>query len=117
MCLKDELRRLGKGATPGKKEPSTKKEKTKPVERVKQLLKKEEGEGYGVEDVYEDDSWESFVKGIERLGAAFNAGELRVAYVDRGESMDFILLPGESVTVIAVNPKCARDRVMEALSE
>jgi hypothetical protein len=37
--------------------------------------------------------------------------------VDRGESKDFILLPGESVTVVAVNPKCARDRIMEALSE
>ena len=117
MCLKDELRRLGKGATPRKKGPSTKKEKTKPVERVKQLLKKEGGEGYGVEDVYEDNSWESFVKGIKRLGAAFQAGAFRVAYIDRGESRDFILLPGESVTVIAVNPKCARDRIMEALSE
>jgi CheY-like chemotaxis protein len=120
MRLKDELRRLGKGVTPGKKEPTSKKEKiekTKPVERVKQLLKKEGGEGYGVEDVYEDNSWESFVKGIKRLGAAFQAGAFRVAYIDRGESRDFILLPGESVTVIAVNPKCARDRIMEALSE
>jgi len=40
-----------------------------------------------------------------------------VAYVDRGESNDVILVAGESVTVVAVNPKCARDRIMEALSE
>ena len=120
MRLKDELRRLGKGATPGKKKPTPAKEKierTTPVERVKQFLKKEVGEGYGIEDVYEDNSWESFVKGIGRLGAAFKAGEFRVAYIDRGDSKDFILLPGESVTVVAVNPKCARDRIMEALSE
>jgi hypothetical protein len=84
---------------------------------VKQFLKKEVGEGYGIEDVYEDNSWESFVKGIGRLGAAFKAGKFRVAYIDRGDSKDFILLPGESVTVVAVNPKCARDRIMEALSE
>jgi CheY-like chemotaxis protein len=120
MRLKDELRRMGKGATPGKKKPTPAKdkiEKGRPVERVKQFLKKEVGEGYGIEDIYEDNSWESFVKGIGRLGAAFKAGEFRVAYIDRGESKDFILLPGESVTVVAVNPKCARDRIMEALSE
>jgi len=120
MRLKDELRRLGKGATPGKKGPTPAKEKierTSPVERVKQFLKKEVGEGHGIEDIYEDNSWKNFVKGIERLGAAFNAGEIRVAYIDRGESKDFILLPGESVTVVAVSPKCARDRIMEALSE
>jgi CheY-like chemotaxis protein len=120
MRLKDELRRMGKGAIPGKKPPTPVKdkiEKGRPVERVKQFLKKEVGEGYGIEDIYEDNSWESFVKGIGRLGAAFKAGEFRVAYIDRGDSKDFILLPGESVTVVAVNPKCARDRIMEALSE
>jgi CheY-like chemotaxis protein len=120
MRLKDELRRLKKGATPRKKEPPPVKERIErvsPVQRVKQFLKKEVGEGYGIEDVYEDNSWENFVEGIERLGAAFQAGGFRVAYIDRGESKDFVLLPGESVTVVAVNPKCARDRIMEALSE
>ncbi len=120
MRLKDELRRLGKEATSGKKEitPAKKKiERAGPVERVKQFLKKEVGEGYGIEDVYEDNSWESFVKGIEKLGAAFKAGEFRVAYIDKEESKDFILLPRGSVIVVTVNPKCARDRIMEALSE
>jgi hypothetical protein len=78
---------------------------------------KEVGDGFGIEDVYEDVSWEKFVKEIRRLGAAFQYGEFKVAYVDRGESRDFILVPGENVTVVAVNPKCARDRMMEALSE
>jgi CheY-like chemotaxis protein len=120
MRLKDELKRIVKPATPRKK-PATpaeeKIERLSPVERVKQFLKKEVGEGYGIEDVYEDNSWESFVKGIRRLGAAFEAGEFKVAYIDRGQSSDFVLLPGESVTVVAVKPKCARDRIMEALSE
>ena len=120
MVLKDELKRLGKGASPRKKESTPGKEKIermRPVERVKELLKREVGEGYGIEDIYEDNTWESFVKGIGRLGMAFKAGEFRVAYVDRGDSKDFILLPGESVTVVSVNPRCARDRIMEALSE
>jgi CheY-like chemotaxis protein len=120
MRLKDELKRMGKGPTPRKKPPSSGEEKLRrisPVERVQQLLKKEVGEGYGIEDVYEDNAWENFVKGIRRLGAALKAGEFKAAYIDRGESKDFILLPGESVTVVAVNPKCARDRIMEALSE
>ena len=120
MRLKDELKRIVKPTPPRKKPATPAKEKIErlgPVERVKQFLRKEVGEGYGVEDVYEDNSWESFVKGIRRLGAAFEAGEFKAAYVDRGESRDFILIPGESVTVVAVNPKCARDRIMEALSE
>lgn len=120
MRLKDELKRLGKGGTSRKNEPALEKrkiERTRPVERVKELLKKELGEGHGIEDIYEDPSWESFVRGIEKLGAAFEAGEFRVAYIDRGEAKDFILMPGDSVTVVAVNPKCARDRIMEALSE
>ena len=120
MRLKDELRRMGKKASPGKHPATPTKEKIKrisPVDRVQRFLKKEVGEGYGVEDIYEDPSWESFVKGITKLGAAFHAGEFKAAYVDKGESQDFIVLPGESVTVVAVNPKCARDRIMEALSE
>jgi len=120
MRLKDELKRVRKSETP-KKKPSTpsneKIETTTPVERVKRLLEKEVGKGYGIEDIYEDPSWESFVKGIRRLGSAFNSGEFKAAYIDRGESKDFILVPGESVTVVAVNPKCARDRILEALSE
>ncbi len=120
MRLKDELKRMGKGPAPSKKPMTSGKEKVQrisPVERVKQFLKREVGEGYGIEDIYEDNSWESFVKGAERLGVAFQAGRFKVAYVDKGESKDFILLPGESVTVVAVSPKCARDRIMEALSE
>lgn len=120
MRLKDELKRVGKEPTPRKKPSPSGGEKVQrmsPVERVKQFLKKEVGEGYGIEDVYEDNSWENFVEGIRKLGAALKAGEFKAAYIDRGDSKDFILLPGESVTVVAVNPKCARDRIMEALSE
>jgi len=120
MRLKDELKRMSGKPAPSKISPAPAEEKiewTNPVERVKQVLKREVGEGYGIEDVYEDNSWEGFVKGVRRLGAAFNAGEFKVGYVDRGESSDFILIPGESVTIVAVTPKCARDRIMEALSD
>jgi hypothetical protein len=33
------------------------------------------------------------------------------------DDLDFIILPGEEITVITVSPKCPRDRLMEALSE
>lgn len=120
MRLKDELRRVGKGLNDGKKPPppaGERAQKASAVEKVTSLVRREVGEGCGIEDVYEDDSWEGFVKGIGRLGAAFGAGEFKVAYIDRGESKDYILVAGESVTVVAVSPKCARDRLMEALSE
>ena len=120
MRFKDELKRLGKGRASGKKDDLPDKEKmagASPVEKVKQLLNREVGEGCGIVDIYEDNSWGGFVKAVGKLGAAFSAGEFRVAYVDRGDWKDFILVPGESMTVVAVNPKCARDRIMEALSE
>jgi DNA-binding response OmpR family regulator len=120
MRLKDELKRMGKETTPRKEPPASSRKdahRSSPMERVRQFLKKGIGERYGIEDVYEDNSWESFVKGVTRLGAGFRAGELKVAYIDRGEARDFILLPGESVAVMAVSPRCARDRIMVALSE
>ena len=120
MRLKDERVRLEKEGEPSTEEKEQRptvqqKEKKSPVERVKQILAAELGKGYGVEDIYEDDSWKDLVKEIERVGEFLRAGKFSVGYIDSGEANDFIIMPGERATVISVNPKCPRDRLMNAL--
>jgi hypothetical protein len=41
---------------------------------------------------------------------------LALGYIDKGDAMDYFLLPGEKTTVVAVNPKCPRDKLLQALS-
>ena len=121
MRLKDERGRFEKEGLPAKEDEEERpsepegEEETSPIERVKQVLAADLGKGYGVEDIYQDDSWEDLVKEIERVGELLRAGEFNVGYVDSGEAHDFILVPGENVTVISVNPKCPRDRLINAL--
>jgi hypothetical protein len=44
-------------------------------------------------------------------------GDLEMGYIDKGEENDYIVLPGEKTTVVAVNPKCPRDKLLRVLSE
>ena len=54
---------------------------------------------------------------FSRAGIFFDIGELEMGYIDRGEENDFIVLPGENTTVIAVSPKCPKDKLLRVLSE
>ena len=85
------------------------------IEQLIGVLDKELGQGSGVEDIYYDDSWDAQVEATGDLGEFFKGGELRVGYIDRGETRDFILVPGEKLVVMSVNPRCPRDRIMEIL--
>jgi hypothetical protein len=71
----------------------------------------------GVEAIYHDGSWNGLIAQASRLGRFFNIGELKLAYIDRGEAIDFIVLPGKENTVVSVNPRCPRDKIMKAISE
>jgi CheY-like chemotaxis protein len=84
---------------------------------VKALLAEHFSDGAGVEDIYRDEAWKGLVGEAQRLAGLMNVGEFKAAYVDRGEDHAFILLPGERATVVSVNPKCPRDRLLEAVSE
>jgi CheY-like chemotaxis protein len=105
---------LGKGEKGGNK-PGNKKALS--PEAVEGILAKNFAEGAGVEDIYQDEVWKDLVQEVQRLAGLLKAGDFKAAYVDRGEAHDFIILPGERVTVVSVNPKCPRDRLVETLSE
>ena len=85
------------------------------IDQVTEIVNKAFEQGTGVEDVYYDDSWEGLVNGVHSLGEVFEGGEMKAGYVDRGESRDLILVPRGRVVVISVNPRCPRDKIMEAL--
>jgi len=85
--------------------------------RLKKKIETRLGSSSGLEDIYQDNAWDSRVLQFSRAGIFFNIGELEMGYVDRGEENDFIVLPGENTTVISVSPKCPRDKLLRVLSE
>ncbi len=85
-------------------------------DQIKNILEREIGHSYGVEDIYQDNSWDGFTDQMSDLGAFFEAGKLKIGYIDKGETRDFILLPGRETTVLSVSPKCPRDKIIQMLS-
>jgi len=87
------------------------------VAAIKEKIETKLGPSCGLEDIYQDHSWDSRVLQLSRAGIFFNIGELEMGYIDKGEANDFIVLPGENTTVISVKPKCPRDKLLQVLSE
>lgn len=87
------------------------------IDLIRSKIEQELGGRCGMEDIYPDLSWKSFIHAFMKFGDAFKAGALKVAYVDTGRPNDFIVLPGEPITIVSVNPKCPRDRLIQLLAE
>ena len=87
------------------------------IENMKKKLREAAGDRCGMEDVYHDDSWNNLIDNLKLVGDLFDAGEFRLSYIDKGDEEDFILVPGLETTVVTVNPKCPRDRLVQALTE
>jgi CheY-like chemotaxis protein len=87
------------------------------IAEIKAKIEARLGPSCGLEDIYQDYSWDSRVLQFSRFGAFFNIGELEMGYIDRGDDNDFIVLPGENSIVISVSPKCPRDKLLQILSE
>ena len=87
------------------------------IVKIKEKIEGKAGPSCGLEDIYQDNSWDSLVLQLSRAGVFFNIGELEMGYIDKGEENDYIVLPGEKTTVISVNPKCPRDKILRLLSE
>jgi CheY-like chemotaxis protein len=106
-------------------EPETTPEKVKAekvaasdlTEEVKLTLEKEIGPRGGIEEIYQDNSWSGLIEEMLNVGTFFEAGKLKIGYIDKGESKDFILLPDREITVISVSPKCPRDKIIQVLSK
>lgn len=93
------------------------KHKALPVEDiVRNKLDKVKGGSKYLKDIYQDNSWSNLVTQASEVGKFFVAGTFKSCYINRGEATDFILLPGNEITVISIDPKCPRDRFLRALN-
>ncbi len=87
------------------------------TDKIRAGLREALGERGAQEDIYQDPSWDGTLVEMARAGAGFEAGDLRIGYVSKNQAKDFILLPGQDkTTVITVDRKCPRDRLMEILA-
>ena len=69
-----------------------------------------------VEDVIQDERWTGRIHRISQSGERLKLGKLSLAYIDQGDSRDYLLLPSDHA-VVAVNPKCPRDKLLRLLGE
>jgi CheY-like chemotaxis protein len=82
---------------------------------IRQRIETQLGRRSGLEDIYQDNSWSEPLAIMTRLGDVLAAGPLKIAYINRAESVDYILLPGDPIRVVSIRPKAPRDRLLEAL--
>lgn len=85
------------------------------VMQIRQRIESRLGLRSGIEDIYQDNTWADALSHMSRLGDTLAAGSLRLAYVNRADAVDYILLPGDPIQVVSIHPKSPRDRLMEAL--
>jgi CheY-like chemotaxis protein len=84
-------------------------------QRIRARLEEELGSDCGVEGAAADPVWNERLKRITRHGERLKLGKLIMAYVNEGDFRDYIVLSGEPATVLTVNPKCPREKIMQLL--
>ena len=87
------------------------------LKKLKQRIEEEIGQQCGLEDLYQDEFWDSRVAQLAKAGEFFHFGKFMLGYIDKGDTNDYILLPGHKTTVITVDPKCPRDKILRVISE
>jgi len=87
------------------------------LKRLKQRIEEEIGPQCGLEDLYQDEFWDSRVVQLSKAGDFFQLGNFTLGYIDKGDTNDYILIPGQKTTVITVDPKCPRDKILRVISE
>ena len=91
-----------------------------PADRLKQLklrIEQEIGPQCGLEDIYQDEFWDSRVAQLSKAGEFFHLGAFTLAYIDKGDANDYILIPGRKTTVITVDSRCPRDKILRVISK
>ncbi|MDJ0913064.1 MAG: response regulator [Desulfobacterales bacterium] len=95
--------------------PSAAESQTDFIASIRKKLHARCGDRCGLEDIYQDNSWDSFISKATGIGSFFKSGRLKLAYINRGEPQDYIILPGESTTVVSIDRAGLRDSIIQAL--
>ena len=86
------------------------------LDDIKHKIEKQVGSNCRLEDLYIDTSLDDWAVQMSSVGDFFCIGKLKVCYLDKGEPNDTILLPGKNTTVISVDSKCPKDKIIQVLS-
>ena len=113
MRRKDES---GKGAIDNDDSPPVTESQSDFIASIRKKLHARCGDRCGLEDVYQDNSWDSFITKAAGIGTFFKGGILKLAFINRGEPQDYIILPGESTTVVSIDRAGLRDSIIQALT-
>jgi hypothetical protein len=84
---------------------------------LKDKIEKEIGQQCGLEDLYQDTLWDSRVMQLSKIGAFFQLGKFRIAYIDKGDTNDYILIPDQKTLVVTVDPRCPRDKLLRVITK
>jgi len=66
-------------------------------------------------DIYVDGSWYELLEHAKFIAPLVSAGSLKLCFINRGERLNLIVMPGDEPTVMTVTADCPRDQVLEAL--
>jgi len=88
-----------------------------PEDIIRHKLESVIGDRKCLNDIYQDNAWNDFIIQASEIGKFLGAGTLKSCYINKGAPNDFIVIPGEQITVASVDPKCPRDRMLQALSQ
>ena len=84
---------------------------------IQDKIEQEVGKSCGLEDIYQDNAWDEHIEEFSKVGEMLSFGQPMLGYIDKGDATDYILLLRDSTTVIAVDPKCPRDKIINVLNE
>ena len=86
------------------------------IDGIRKRLTKSLGDYKGVEDVYVDDLWKPLLSEGANIGDAFGLGALNVMYASKPDKGQYLVLPGDETTVIAITADASRDKIIGAVS-
>jgi CheY-like chemotaxis protein len=70
----------------------------------------------GVEDVYQDETWDGLMAAADRVGRAINVGATRLVFVSGDQlDSDVMLLPADRTVVVTVDKLSRRDDMIETV--
>lgn len=92
-------------------------EEVNPIDELRSKIQSVLHDKTGLKDIYEDSEWNTLIKRFQALGTLFDAGNLKVTYLDRGGQDDLVLVPGRKNITVVLNPKCPRDKIIQVISK
>jgi CheY-like chemotaxis protein len=86
-----------------------------PIDAVRKKIELQIGNRNGVQDVYQDQSWNGLINEASKIGESVNFGKLNVFYVNKGSDEHLIVVPGSEIAVVSISGDSPRNRILDIL--